>query len=83
MDNIYDKSLLNMKTKFCKCGNEVHPIRQKYGYNTCVLCSNVEAVACAPLTNHKTGNTIQIVSQSVAKALYKAGRRKGYGTCLR
>jgi hypothetical protein len=46
-------------------------------------CSGVERVASAPVINHKTGNTIQVVTQEVAKALYKAGRRKGYGTCLR
>tara|TARA_B100001093_G_C26172599_1_gene736355 strand:+ start:410 stop:556 length:147 start_codon:yes stop_codon:yes gene_type:complete len=46
-------------------------------------CSGVERVASAPITNHKTGNTIQIVSQAVADAVAKAGRRKGYGTCLR
>ena len=82
MDNIYDKSQLNMN-KYCKCGASIHPVRQKYGYKTCVKCSGTERVACAPLTNHKTGNTIQIVSQSVAEALYKAGKRKGYGTCLK
>ncbi len=68
---------------YCKCGEPVHPVRQKYGYKTCVSCSGVERVASAPITNHKTGNTIQVVTQEVAKALYKAGRRKGYGTCLR
>jgi len=70
-------------SKFCKCGEVVHPIRVKYNYNTCVSCSSVARVASAPITNHKTGNTIQIVSQEVADALYKAGQRKGYGTCLR
>jgi len=69
--------------KYCKCGEVVHPIRVKYNYNTCVSCSSVARVASAPITNHKTGNTIQIVSQEVADALYKAGQRKGYGTCLR
>ena len=69
--------------KYCKCGASIHPVRQKYGYKTCVKCSNVERVASAPITNHKTGNTIQIVSQSEADAVAKAGRRKGYGTCLR
>jgi hypothetical protein len=68
---------------YCKCGEPVHPVRQKYGYKTCVSCSSTERVASAPVINHKTGNTIQIVTQEVAKALYKAGRRKGYGTCLR
>jgi len=82
LDNIYDKSLLNMN-KYCKCGESVHPIRIKYGYSTCVSCSNIEAVACAPLTHHKTGNTIQIVSQAQSAALIKAGSRKGYGTCLK
>ena len=82
MDNIYDKSLLNM-TNYCRCGTPIHPVRLKYKYKTCVSCSGVARVASAPLTNHKTGNTIQIVSQEVADALYKAGSRKGYGTCLK
>ena len=69
--------------KYCKCGASIHPVRQKYGYKTCVKCSNTERVASAPITNHKTGNTIQIVSQELSAAIYKASRRKGYGTCLR
>jgi len=86
LDNIIefnnDKSLLTMN-KYCKCGEEIHPIRIKYKYKTCVSCSGIERVACAPLTNHKTGNTIQIVSQAQSAALIKAGSRKGYGTCLK
>ena len=62
---------------YCKCGEPVHPVRQKYGYKTCVSCSNVERVASAPITNHKTGNTIQIVSQAQSIAIAKASRRKG------
>jgi hypothetical protein len=69
--------------KYCKCGASIHPVRQKYGYKTCVKCSSVERVASAPITNHKTGNTIQIVSQAQSIAIHKASRRKGYGTCLR
>ena len=68
---------------YCRCGAPVHPVRIKYGYKTCVQCSSIERVACAPLTNHKTGNTIQIVSQAQSAALIKAGSRKGYGTCLK
>ena len=68
---------------YCKCGATVHPVRQKYGYKTCVSCSNTERVASAPITNHKTGNEIQIMSQSQAAAIAKSSRRKGYGTCLR
>ena len=61
---------------YCKCGEPVHPVRQKYGYKTCVSCSNTERVASAPLTNHKAGNTIQIVSQAVSASVHKAWRRK-------
>ena len=68
---------------YCKCGAPIHPVRQKYGYKTCVNCSGVQRVASAPITNHKTGNTIQIVSQEFSAAIYKASRRKGYGTSLR
>ena len=69
--------------KYCRCGKAIHPIRIKYKYKTCVSCSGIERVASAPITNHKTGNTIQIVSQAQSAAIYKASRRKGYGTCLR
>ena len=82
MDNIYDKSSLNMN-KYCRCGEEIHPIRIKYKYKTCVSCSSVERVASAPITNHKTGNTIQIVSQAQSYAIHRASRRRGYGTCLK
>lgn len=68
---------------YCKCGEVVHPIRVKYNYKTCVSCSSVDRVASAPITNHKTGNTIQIVSQAQAALIAKVSRRKGYGTCLR
>jgi len=69
--------------KCVKCSVAVPDGRIKLGYKVCVNCSTVERVACAPLTHHKTGNTIQIVDQATAAALYKAGRRKGYGTCLK
>jgi len=72
-----------MEKIYCKCGCEVHPVRVQYGYKTCVSCSSTKKVSCAPITNHKTGNTIQIVSQEVAEAIAKSSRRKGYGTCLR
>lgn len=67
----------------CKCNAEIPQGRLDLGYTTCIGCSRTQRYACAPITNHKTGNTIQIVSQETADALYKAGRRKGYGTCLR
>jgi len=67
----------------CQCGSPVHPVRIKFGYTSCVSCSTTQRVACIPITNHKTGNTIQLVDKGTAEAVYKASRRKGYGTCLR
>jgi len=67
----------------CQCGNPVHPVRIKFGYTSCVSCSTTQRVACIPITNHKTGNTIQLVDKATAAAVAKASRRKGYGTCLR
>ena len=57
--------------KYCKCGDTIHPIRVKYGYNNCVSCSTTQRVACAPITNHKTGNTIQI--DTATTKLIKSG----------
>jgi len=67
----------------CKCNNIIPQGRIDLGYTTCVNCSTVEKYGCAPLINHKTGNTIQIMSQSDAIHIAKLTRRKGYGTMLR
>jgi len=72
----------SMKNK-CKCGNEIHPVRIKYGYNNCVACSTVEKYGCAPIINHKTGNSIQVLSRADAERIAKLTKRKGYGTMLR
>ena len=72
-----------MNDKICKCGNEIHPVRIKYGYTNCVECSKVERYGCAPLINHKTGNSIQIMSASDAAIIAKLTRRRGYGTMLK
>tara|TARA_R100001594_G_scaffold2649_1_gene10457 strand:- start:438 stop:773 length:336 start_codon:yes stop_codon:yes gene_type:complete len=72
-----------MNNQICKCGEELHPVRIKYGYNTCVPCSTVERYGCAPVINHKTGNSIQVLSRADAKRIAKLTRRKGYGTMLR
>ena len=66
----------------CKCNNIIPQGRVNLGYNTCVNCSTTEKYGCAPLINHKTGNSIQIMSQSDAIHIAKLTRRKGYGTML-
>ena len=66
----------------CKCNNTIPQGRLDLGYTTCVNCSTVEKYGCAPLINHKTGNTIQIMSQSEAEQISRSTRRRGYGTML-
>jgi hypothetical protein len=51
---------------YCKCGNEVHPVRLELGYKTCVEHSTTQTYSYVPIIEHKTGNTIQIVSQEVS-----------------
>jgi hypothetical protein len=67
----------------CKCNTLIPEGRLKLGYKVCVNCSTVERYGCAPLINHKTGNSIQIMSRSDAARIAKMTRRKGYGTMLR
>ena len=69
--------------KCIKCNNIIPQGRVNLGYKICVNCSTTEQYGCIPITYHKTGNTIQIVSQAMSVAIHKASRRKGYGTCLR
>ena len=66
----------------CKCGSTIPSVRVNLGYKTCVNCSTVEQYGCAPLINHKTGNSIQIMSQSDAAKIAKMTQRRGYGTML-
>ena len=67
----------------CKCKNIIPDGRVQLGYKVCVNCSTTERYGCAPLINHKTGNSIQIMSQSDAVKIAKLTRRSGYGTMLR
>ncbi len=66
-----------------KCNAIIPEGRVKLGYKVCVQCSTVEQYGCAPITYHKTGNSIQIMSSKDAATIAKLTRRKGYGTMLR
>ena len=61
---------------YCKCGENVHPVRLELGYNTCMPCSTTQTYSYVPIIEHKTGNTIQIVSQEVSASVHRAWRRK-------
>ena len=67
----------------CKCKNNITEGRLRLGFRVCIGCSTVERYGCAPIINHKTGNTIQIMSSEDAAKVAKLTRRRGYGTMLR
>ena len=69
--------------KCTKCDNIIPGGRVRLGFTVCVQCSTVEQYGCAPITYHKTGNSIQIMSSKDAARIAKLTRRKGYGTMLR
>jgi hypothetical protein len=63
-----------------QCCNPMPALRfTKYGYRSCVNCSTVKRVASIPITNHKTGNSIQIVSAELAETVGRLAARTGYG----
>ena len=66
----------------CNCNNIIPMQRVSLGYKVCVSCSTTERYGCAPLINHKTGNSIQIMSSSDAARIAKLTQRRGYGTML-
>ena len=68
--------------KCIKCSTKIPQGRVNLGYKVCVDCSTTEQYGCAPITFHKTGNSIQIMSSSDAAKVAKLTRRKGYGTML-
>ena len=67
----------------CKCGDTIPQARLDLGYNNCVNCSDVQPYGCAPVINHKTGNSITIMSKDDASRIRKMTQRRGYGTILR
>ena len=67
----------------CKCNKIIPNGRLRLGFKVCVDCSTVSRYGCAPVINHKTGNTIQIMSSEDAEKIYKLTRRRGYGTMLK
>ena len=68
--------------KCIKCNDIIPQGRVNLGYKVCVNCSTTEQYGCAPLINHKTGNSIQIMSSRDAEKIARLTRRRGYGTML-
>ena len=65
-----------------RCGGNMPSLRlSKYGYNYCVNCSTTSKMGCIPITNHKTGNAVQIVPIELANRVNRLAQRQGYGVC--
>ena len=63
-----------------KCKHKIPKARLALGYTTCVACSTEEKLGCIDTINHKTGNSIQVMSRSDADQASKLLKRAGYST---
>jgi len=63
-----------------KCTHKIPKARLALGYTTCVACSTEEKLGCIDTINHKTGNSIQVMSRSDANQASKLLKRAGYST---
>lgn len=63
-----------------KCNHKIPKARLALGYTTCVECSTEEKLGCIDTINHKTGNSIQVMSRSDADQASKLLKRAGYST---
>ena len=62
-----------------KCTHNIPKQRLALGYTTCIKCSTEEKLGCIDTINHKTGNTIQVMSRKDAEKANKLTRRAGFG----
>ena len=62
-----------------KCNHNIPQARLDLGYKVCIDCSTVEKLGCIDTINHKTGNTIQVMSREDAEKANKLTRRAGFG----
>ena len=63
-----------------KCTHNIPKQRLALGYTTCVECSTEEKLGCIDTINHKTGNSIQVMSREDADKASKLLQRAGYST---
>ena len=61
---------------YCKCGNEVHPVRIEIGYKNCVQCSDTQSYSYVPIIANKQVLEVQIVDQATSANVHRAWRRK-------
>ena len=63
-----------------KCNHNIPQARLDLGYTECVDCSTVQKLGCIDTINHKTGNSIQVMSREDADQASKLLKRAGYST---
>ena len=62
-----------------KCNHNIPQARLDLGYKVCVECSTEEKLGCIDTINHKTGNSIQVMSREDADKASKLTKRAGFG----
>ena len=62
-----------------KCNHNIPQARLDLGYTECVNCSTVQKLGCIDTINHKTGNSIQVMSREDADKASKLTQRAGFG----
>lgn len=62
-----------------KCNHNIPQARLDLGYKVCVECSTEEKLGCIDTINHKTGNTVQVMSRKDADKASKLTKRAGFG----
>lgn len=67
-----------IKCKSCNCDMPKARL-DLFGYKNCVKCSEVKPYGCVHITNHKTGNEIQILPADLADKANRYAERNNYG----
>ena len=62
-----------------KCNHNIPQARLDLGYKVCIECSTEEKLGCIDTINHKTGNTVQVMSREDADKASKLTKRAGFG----
>jgi hypothetical protein len=62
-----------------KCNHHIPQARLDLGYTECINCSTVQKLGCIDTINHKTGNSIQVMSRKDADQASKLTKRAGFG----
>jgi hypothetical protein len=77
-----NKIRLLLDNIYMKCNHNIPQARLDLGYTECVDCSTVQKLGCIDTINHKTGNSIQVMSREDADKANKLTKRAGFGILI-